>query len=111
MGITLKEIYKSRDYVLLFDTENEIKSLNPNFEKLKKIDAHGFICTAQGKNSDFVSRFFAPQVGINEDPVTGSAHTNLVPFWAERLGKTNFMHFSYQKEMGNSFAKTKVTEF
>ena len=56
--------------------------------KLLEIDAHGFIVTAKGENSDFVSRFFAPEVGVFEDPVTGSAHCNLIPYWAEKLGKT-----------------------
>jgi PhzF family phenazine biosynthesis protein len=87
------EIFKARDYFLVFETEQEVLDLKPNFSALHeiaallKIDAHGFIVTAPGETSDFVSRFFAPEVGVFEDPVTGSSHCNLIPFWAERLGK------------------------
>ena len=81
------EIFKARDYFLVYETEREVSEIAPDFTRLLKIDAHGFIVTAKGENSDFVSRFFAPEVGVFEDPVTGSAHCNLIPFWAERLGK------------------------
>jgi PhzF family phenazine biosynthesis protein len=78
------------DYLLVFDSEETILSLNPDFEKLKSLEARGIIVTAESSkfNVDFVSRFFAPRVGINEDPVTGSAHTNLIPYWATELGKS-----------------------
>lgn len=82
------EVFKARDYFLVYENEREVAEINPDFTLLLKIDAHGFIVTAKGENSDFVSRFFAPEVGVFEDPVTGSAHCNLIPFWAERLGKT-----------------------
>jgi predicted PhzF superfamily epimerase YddE/YHI9 len=62
--------------------------MKPNFHLLKQTDARGVIVAAKGTTVDFVSRFFAPGVGIDEDPVTGSAHTSLVPFWSERLNKT-----------------------
>jgi predicted PhzF superfamily epimerase YddE/YHI9 len=61
--------------------------MNPNFHLLKQTDTRGIIVTAKGKDVDFVSRFFAPGVGIDEDPVTGSAHTTLVPFWSAKLNK------------------------
>ncbi len=88
IGLTPKEVWRSRDYFLVYDTEQEILDLSPNFSKLAEIPTHAVIVTAPGNTSDFVSRFFAPEAGINEDPVTGSSHCNLIPFWAERLGKT-----------------------
>jgi PhzF family phenazine biosynthesis protein len=75
------------DYLLLYASEADILNLKPDFRKLAHAGARGIIVTAPGTDVDFVSRFFAPQVGINEDPVTGSAHTALTPFWSERLGK------------------------
>ncbi|MGJ7032855.1 PhzF family phenazine biosynthesis protein [Niabella hirudinis] len=76
------------DYMLVFDNEDAIRSLVPTFQVIEALNARGVIVTAPGRSADFVSRFFAPQSGINEDPVTGSAHTSLTPYWAERLGKT-----------------------
>lgn len=75
------------DYLLLFESESEILEIKPDFRKLAAADGRGVIVTAPGSDVDFVSRFFAPQAGIDEDPVTGSAHTTLTPFWAARLGK------------------------
>lgn len=87
LGKAPKEIFKSRDYFLVFENEQEILDLAPSFSKLAEIPTHAVIVTAPGETSDFVSRFFAPDAGINEDPVTGSSHCNLIPYWAERLGK------------------------
>lgn len=88
IGKQPKEILKARDYFLVYETEQEILDIAPSFSKLLDIDAHGFVVTAKGNSSDFVSRFFAPEVGVFEDPVTGSSHCNLIPYWAEKLGKT-----------------------
>lgn len=77
------------DFILLFESETEILALRPDFRKLAMADGRGIIVTAPGSDADFVSRFFAPQAGIDEDPVTGSAHTTLTPFWSARLGKTS----------------------
>jgi predicted PhzF superfamily epimerase YddE/YHI9 len=63
-------------------------ALKPNFDALNKLDLRGVVVTAEGKEVDFVSRFFAPRYGINEDPVTGSAHCSLTPYWADKLNKT-----------------------
>lgn len=83
------QTFKGRtDYILLFDSEETIQNLNPNIQLLLSTQARGVITTAKGNEVDFVSRFFAPAVGVNEDPVTGSAHTTLIPFWANKLGKT-----------------------
>jgi PhzF family phenazine biosynthesis protein len=82
------ETYRGRDdYLAVFDNEDVILSLSPEMTFLSKVPARGVIVTARGREVDFVSRFFAPQAGIPEDPVTGSAHTTLTPFWSKRLGK------------------------
>ncbi len=75
------------DLMLIFDSETQIQNLKPSFDKIAKLDVRGVIVTAKGDSADFVSRFFAPQAGIDEDAVTGSAHTTLTPFWAKRLNK------------------------
>ncbi len=83
------QTFKGRtDYMLLFDSEETIQNLQPNIQLLLSTNARGVIATAKGNEVDFVSRFFAPAVGVNEDPVTGSAHTTLIPFWANKLVKT-----------------------
>ena len=76
------------DYLLVFDNEEEIKNVIPSFDAISKLKARGIIVTAEGNKVDFVSRFFAPAAGVNEDPVTGSAHTTLIPYWSKRLNKT-----------------------
>ncbi len=82
------EVWKSDDYLVVYENESDILSLSPNFNIISKLDCRGIIVTAAGNKSDFVSRFFAPRCGINEDPVTGSAHCSLVPYWSKKLGKT-----------------------
>ena len=91
------ECYKSMDYILVFENEEAIKEIKPNFELLKDIDARGVIVTAKSSNYDFVCRFFAPKYGINEDPVTGSAFTQLIPYWNSVLKKESF----YAKQISN----------
>jgi PhzF family phenazine biosynthesis protein len=76
------------DLMVVFRNEQEILALQPSFDKIERLGGRGVIVTARGDNADFVSRFFAPQVGIKEDPVTGSAHTTLTPYWAGELGKS-----------------------
>lgn len=90
-NINAVEVLKLRDYVVVYQTEAEIASLKPDFNALLNVDTFAITVTAKGDKSDFVSRFFAPAAGINEDPVTGSAHCNLIPYWAEKLGK-NELH-------------------
>jgi len=82
-----KEVLASNYYLVVYENENEIKELHPYMTKLKELDRMAVIVTAPGDDVDFVSRFFAPAVGIPEDPVTGSAHCTLIPYWAEKLGK------------------------
>jgi PhzF family phenazine biosynthesis protein len=82
---------KSRDIMAVFNSEDDILEIKPDFELLRQVEAHAIIVTGPGENCDFVSRFFAPRLGINEDPVTGSAHTALIPYWSERLGKKSML--------------------
>lgn len=94
MGIAPKAVFKSKDdWQLIYESQEEIEALNPDFNLLKSFPARGFIATAKSseKDIDFVSRFFGPAVGINEDPVTGSAHTKLIPYWAKELNKTEMV--------------------
>lgn len=94
------ELYKGRDDVLaIVESEDSVRSLDINFELLNKINARGLIVSARGTKSDFVSRFFAPSAGVNEDPVTGSAHTTLIPYWSNKLDKTS-MHAEQLSERG-----------
>ena len=89
LNIQPKEVYKSRDYMLVYDNEEEIHNIQidrPIFDKIN-LDTGGVIVTAKGNASDFVSRFFTPQATILEDPVTGSAHCTLIPYWSELLSK------------------------
>ena len=80
--------YKGKfDLLVEFEKEREIREMDPDFRLLGKLNSRGVIVTAPGSDADFVSRFFAPRVGVDEDPVTGSTHTTLTPFWSERVGK------------------------
>ncbi len=82
------ECLQSEEYIVVFKTEEDILSIKPDIDYLKKLDLRGVIITARSIHYDFVSRFFAPKYGIDEDPVTGSTHTQLIPYWARILGKT-----------------------
>lgn len=89
LNIQPKEILKARDYMLVYDSKQEIENIKIDRQFFDQInlDPGGVIVTAKGENCDFVSRFFTPQASILEDPVTGSAHCSLIPFWSLRLGK------------------------
>jgi len=80
------ECLKSEDYIVVFDSEAEVVSAQPDLGKLSKLDLRGIVITAKSSQYDFVARFFAPKYGINEDPVTGSAYTQLMPYWSKALG-------------------------
>lgn len=88
------------DYVLVFENESQIINIKPNFNSIAKLKGRGVIITAKGNEVDFVSRFFAPQSGINEDPVTGSAHTTLTPYWSKRLNKTELTAIQLSERKG-----------
>ena len=88
LGVPVLETHVSRDLLVLLDSEDVVRHLRPDFAQLKQFDSvFAIIVTASGKDCDFVSRFFAPRAGIPEDPVTGSSHCTLIPFWSKRLGK------------------------
>lgn len=91
------------DLLVVLDSEAAVRGCKPDFSALEKIDCRGVIITARGEMSDFVSRFFAPRVGILEDPVTGSAHCVLAPFWAGILGKRSLHAFQVSKRGGELF--------
>lgn len=96
------EIWKGKtDYLLTYPTEQDIRDMTPDFLLLKNVQVRGTIITAPGTKTDFVSRFFAPKVGVNEDPVTGSAHTTLTPYWAQRLNKNELTAKQLSKRQGN----------
>ncbi|MGW0811109.1 PhzF family phenazine biosynthesis protein [Nonomuraea sp. NPDC002799] len=90
LGATPVQVGKSHlDLLVELDSEETVRSLTPNINALAAVGARGVIVTAQGTETDFVSRFFAPNVGVPEDPVTGSAHCALAPYWSARLGSAS----------------------
>ena len=102
LGIAPKEAYKGiSDYLLIYDHQEQIEKILPDFRLLSKVIARGIIITAEGNDCDFVSRFFAPLSGVNEDPVTGSAHTTLIPYWHKVLHKTEMTAMQLSKRKGN----------
>ncbi|MBS1827475.1 MAG: PhzF family phenazine biosynthesis protein [Acidobacteria bacterium] len=88
LGGSPREVLASRDYLVVYGSEEEVQALSPNMNAVARLDRFAVIATAPGKQHDFVSRFFAPAQGIPEDPVTGSAHCTLTPYWSAKLGKT-----------------------
>lgn len=88
LGGSPQEVWAEDDYMVVYETEADIRALKPNMTGLSEVDRRGVIVTAPGEKCDFVSRFFAPALGIPEDPVTGSARCILIPYWSDRLGKT-----------------------
>jgi len=105
LGRESNNCYKNEDYLVVFEREDEIANINPDFNKLKKLDSRGVIITAPGLNYDFVSRAFFPKYGILEDPVTGSAHTKLIPYWAEKFGKSTLIAKQVSKRGGELFCE------
>jgi PhzF family phenazine biosynthesis protein len=91
LGLTPKQVLKARDWMAIYDSVEEVLAIRPQFKLLASLPGGKVIVTAPGRDADFVSRFFAPGVGVDEDPVTGSAHCTLIPYWAGRLGK-NKLH-------------------
>ena len=102
LGMDPVEILKGKtDYMLVYENQAQIEALDPDFGRLGKANVRGIIVTAKGNDSDFVSRFFGPAVGINEDPVTGSAHTNLIPYWSARFGKKEMTAIQLSERRGH----------
>ena len=101
LGIGPVPVFRSSfDYLLVLHSQEEIEALKPDFKILAKLDARGVIVTAKGNDADFVSRCFFPPSGIDEDPVTGSAHTATVPYWAAQLNKTSLKAIQVSKRRG-----------
>lgn len=101
LGIEPLEVWEGReDYMVVVGSEEEVAALAPDFRLLKQISARGVLVTAPGRQTDFVSRCFFPAVGIDEDPVTGSAHTTMTPYWAKRLGKNELLAKQLSKRSG-----------
>lgn len=104
----IKEAYKGiDDYMVIVESEEDVLNLDLNFEIIKTLDSRGLIVSSSGKDVDFVSRWFGPQTGVDEDPVTGSAHTLLTPFWAERLNKTKLRAKQLSRRGGELFCELK----
>jgi PhzF family phenazine biosynthesis protein len=97
----IKTLKSSFDYLLIFKNQQEIENLNPDFTALKKVNSRGVLVSAPGDIVDFVSRFFAPASGIDEDPVTGSAHCTLTPYWSGVLNKKSLSAKQISKRGGD----------
>lgn len=100
------KILRSRDYFFVYDTEEEVKNAVPDFNWLNKLDTIGVIITSKGDTADFVSRFFVPNSVIGEDPVTGSAHATLIPYWAKELNKTSLSAIQLSKRQGHLWCQS-----
>jgi len=108
LGGAPAEFLAWNDYWMgLYKSKQEVRNLAPDFKRLGHACPHGFIATARGGPGDFVSRFFAPALGIDEDPVTGSAHTVLIPFWAARLGREKLHAFQISARGGEIWCELK----
>ncbi|MBT7943149.1 MAG: PhzF family phenazine biosynthesis protein [Alphaproteobacteria bacterium] len=105
LGDAPVEVLAARDGMAVFETEDQVRGLSPDMAKVAAFEYLGVIATAPGRDCDFVSRFFAPRHGIPEDPVTGSAHCTLIPFWAERLGKDTLHARQISARGGELFCK------
>jgi predicted PhzF superfamily epimerase YddE/YHI9 len=101
LGGKPREVLGARDCLVVYESAAEISALTPDFAALSKVDCWAAIVTAPGESGvDFVSRFFAPRQGIDEDPATGSSHCTLVPYWAKRLGKTELQARQLSRRVG-----------
>jgi PhzF family phenazine biosynthesis protein len=105
IGAEPNEVLKASDFLFVYESEQQVKSIKPDMGALKKFASRGVIVSAPGDSSDFVSRFFAPAVGVDEDPVTGSTHTTLIPYWADRLGKNELFARQVSSRGGELFCE------
>ncbi len=103
-GVDISGLYKNRDLLVLLQDENAVKNCKPDFSLIYKT-GYKIIITAPGNEVDFVSRFFAPTAGVDEDPVTGSAHSQLIPFWSKKLGKITMKALQLSKRGGEIFCE------
>lgn len=107
LGTSPRAVFKARDILAVFNTEEEVKAINPDFAVLSLLDCFGIIATAPGYSVDFVSRFFAPGAGIPEDPVTGSSHCTLIPYWAGQTGKKTLIARQISQRGGELYCEYK----
>jgi PhzF family phenazine biosynthesis protein len=105
LGCSPEEVRCARDYFAVLATAGEVAALQPDLAALSELDCLGIIVTAPGEDVDFVSRFFAPRAGIAEDPVTGSAHCSLIPYWSARLGKDSLTARQVSARGGELFCR------
>jgi PhzF family phenazine biosynthesis protein len=103
-----REVLKGRDYFAVFDCEEDVRAINPDFQVIAGLDAQGVIVTTPGNDCDFVSRYFVPGAGIPEDSVTGSTHCALVPYWSKRLGKRELYARQISKRGGELFCEDRA---
>lgn len=107
LGLEPQEVLKARDYLAVLASQEELEALEPSHAHFMELDSLGVIATAPGREVDFVSRFFAPKHGIPEDPVTGSAHCTLIPYWSKRLSKTELTARQVSARGGELFCRDK----
>ncbi len=105
MGIDPSQCYRSRDLMLVYKNEVQVREMKPDLDRMAGLDCFAVIVTAPGNDCDFVSRFFAPRAGIHEDPVTGSAHCTLIPYWSDRLGKKKLHALQLSQRGGELFCE------
>jgi PhzF family phenazine biosynthesis protein len=105
LGAAPREVSVAMDYLAVYDSEEQVRALRPDMALLARLDRRGVIATAPGASADFVSRFFAPGAGILEDPVTGSAHCMLIPYWSQRLGKQRLRALQVSARGGELFCE------
>lgn len=105
MGVRPLEAYMGRDLLCILESEDQVRSLNPNQEKVNLLDGLLLQVTAQGKEYDCVSRLFAPKCNVQEDPVCGSGHCHIIPFWANRLGKNNLVAYQASQRGGTLYCE------
>ena len=103
LGREPREVLSARDLLVVYQTEAEVRDLTPKMEAILALEQFAVIVTAPGQRVDFVSRFFAPKAGVPEDPVTGSSHCTLVPYWSERLGKRELHAYQLSARGGELF--------
>ncbi len=110
LGVAPKDVWSSaEDLLVVLNSVQAVREVHPDFSARARVECRGIIITARGDRSDFVSRFFAPRVGIPEDPVTGSSHCVLIPYWSSVLGKNDLHAFQISKRGGELFC-TQVGE-
>lgn len=105
LGAQPQEVWAAKAYMAVYESADEVISLQPDMKALEKLDRYAVIVTAPGEEADFVSRFFAPKVGVPEDPVTGSAHCTLIPYWSDCLGKQELIAHQVSRRGGELICK------